>query len=225
MATAKTATKANDSDKALKKLEAAKKKFAKAQEKYQAKRQEVSKANRIIATGDKKLATLEKKIEETKDAPAKATEMLLKKAEEMERKAQEMEAKQEETLKKADEIKEALEEKEKLLAEEKEKADAKLEELGVPKGTTRMVSSGSAVGRRQKNNFQYRLKSKGWDMQYNDKGRISAASNYGLNVEFGQEEYTITGGKLKDPFTHSYGEGALAEVAVIVKEYGEGVEA
>ena len=224
MAKAATAKK-NDSaeDKAIKQLEAAKKKFAAAQEKYQKKRTEVTKANRLIATGGKKLATLEKKIEETRDAPAKATEMLLKKAEEMERKAAEMDAKTEETLEKAAAIQEELDEKEAELAKEKELADKKLEELGVPKGTTRVAASGTASERRQKNNFQYRLKSKGWEMHYNLKGRIESASRYGLTVKFGDDGYEVTGGSLKEPYNHAYGEGALTDLSQVIKDHGENV--
>lgn len=211
-------------DKAIKQLEAAKKKFAEAQKKYQEKRQEVTKANRLIATGGKKLATLEKKIEETKDAPAKATEMLLKKAEEMERKAAEIDAKTEETLEKAAAIKEELEEKEAQLAKEKEIADKKLEELGVPKGTTRVAASGTASERRQKNNFQYRLKAKGWEMNYNMKGRIESATRYGLTVVFGQDEYVVSGGTIQGEVSHPYGEGALINLGTLVKDHGEGKE-
>jgi chromosome segregation ATPase len=224
MAVAKKNEKVTSDDKAVKKLEAAKKKFAKAQENFQKKRQAIQKANRLIATGDKKLQTLEKKIEETKDAPAKATEMLLKKAEEMEKKAAEMDAKQEETLAKAAEIEAALEKKTEQLAKEKDLADKKLEELGVPKGTSRIASMGSSTGRRQKNNFQYRLKSKEWEMGYNIKGRIESAKKYGLTVTFGQDDYTVEGGSLAEPFVHAYGEGALASIASVVKEHGEGVE-
>lgn len=226
MAKAATATKTNDKksnaaeDKAIKQLEAAKKKFAAAQEKYQKKRQEVNAANRLIATGGKKLATLEKKIEDTKDAPAKATEMLLKKAEEMERKAAEIDAKTEETLEKAAAIKEELEEKEEELAKEKELADAKLEELGVPKGTTRIAAVGTAAERRQKNNFQYRLKSKGWEMNYNMKGRIESAARYGLTVVFDQEQYVVTGGTINGEYAHSYGEGALTDLGQLIKDHG-----
>jgi chromosome segregation ATPase len=211
-------------DKAVKQLEAAKKKFAEAQKKLQEKRQEVSKAKRLIATGDKKIATLEKKIEDTEAAPQKATEMLLKKAEEMEQKAAEMAAEQEKILKDATAIEEALKKKEEELAKAKEKADAKLEELGVPKASARVVASGSAAGRRQKNNFQYRLKSKGWEMNYNVKGRIESASNYGITIKFEPEEWIATGGSIKGEYTRGYGEGALGAVGSLVKEHGEGVE-
>ena len=211
-------------DKAIKQLEAAKKKFAKSQELYQKKRQEVSKANRLIATGGKKLATLDKKIEETKNAPQKATEMLLKKAEDMELKAAEIDAKTEETLAKAAEIETKLEEKEAVLAKEKEAADKKLEELGVPKGTTRIAASGTAAERRQKNNFQYRLKRKGWDMDYNLKGRIESATQYGLKVVFGPEQYVVTGGTIEGEYTHLYGEGALTDLGQLIKDHGESEE-
>jgi len=206
-------------------LEAAKKKFADAQAKLQEKRQEISKAKRIIATGDKKIATLAKKIEETKAAPQKATEMLLKKAEEMEQKYAEMDAEQDAILKDASTIEERLEKKEAELVKEKEKSDAKLEELGVPKASARAVSTGSAAGRRQKNNFQYRLKSKGWEMNYNLKGRIESATFYGITVAFGSEEWVATGGSLKEEYTRGYGEGALGAVGQLVKDYGEGVPA
>jgi DNA repair exonuclease SbcCD ATPase subunit len=211
-------------DKAVKQLEAAKKKFAEAQKKLQEQRSEVTKAKRLIATGDKKIETLEKKIEDTRNAPQKATEMLLKKAEEMERKALAMAAEQEKILADASTIQERLEEKEAQLAEEKELADAKLEELGVPKGSTRVAASGSAAERRQKNNFQYRLKSKGWEMGYNMKGRIENAVNYGLTVVFHPDEFSITGGSLKEEFRHPYGEGCLTALGNIVKDHGEGVE-
>jgi len=211
-------------DKAIKALEAAKKKFAAAQAKLQEKRKEVSAATRLIATGDKKIQTLEKKIEETKDAPTKATEMLLKKAEEMEKRAAEMEAKQEKTLADAAEIEERLKEKQEELAKVKEESDKKLEELGVPKVSARAVASGSAVGRRQKNNFQYRLKSKGWDMKYNLKGRIESAARYGLTVVFEQDQYIVTGGTLKEEFKHPYGEGALTSLSTVVNDHGENVE-
>lgn len=223
MANAKNG-KADSGDKALKQLEAAKKKFADAQKKLQEQRQEVSKAKRLIATGDKKIATLEKKIEDTKSAPQKATEMLLKKAEEMEKKAMEMAAEQDKILKDASTIEARLEKKQEELVKEKEKADKKLEELGVPKGGTRMAASGSAAERRQKNNFQYRLKSKGWEMNYNMKGRIESAAKYGLTVVFEPEQYSITGGSLKEAFTHPYGEGCLTALAQVVKDHGKGVE-
>ena len=211
-------------DKAIKQLEAAKKKFAEAQQKLQERRSEVTKAKRLIATGDKKIATLDKKIEDTKAAPQKATEMLLKKAEEMERKAEEMAAEQDTILKDATTIEDKLAKKEAELAKEKEAAEKKLEELGVPKGSTRSIASSTdATVRRQKNNFQYRLKSKGWEMKYNIKGRIESASSYGLNVVFHPEQYVITGGSLNGEFIHSYGEGALAELGVVVKEHGENV--
>ena len=217
------ATKAK-ADPALKALEAAKAKFAEAQKKLQEKRKEVSAATRLIATGDKKIATLEKKIEETKDAPSKATEMLLKKAEEMEAKAAEMEAKQEETLKDAGAIEERLKAKEEELAKVKEESDKKLEELGVPKTSVRIAASGSAAGRRQKNNFQYRLKSKGWEMKYNLKGRIESAARYGLTVVFEQEEFIVTGGSVSGEYKHAYGEGALTSLGIVVKDHGENVE-
>ena len=210
-------------DKALKKLEAAKKKFADAQKKLQEQRAEVTKAKRLIATGDKKIATLEKKIEDTKQAPEKATEMLLKKAEEMEQKANEMAAEQEKILADASGIEERMKAKEEELAKEKEAADKKLEELGVPKTSTRIASSGSATGRRQKNNFQYRLKSKGWEMNYNVKGRIESATNYGITIRFDPEEYVATGGTIKGEYTRGYGEGALGSVATLIKDHGEGV--
>jgi len=211
-------------DKAMKALEAAKKKFAAAQAKLQEKRKEVSAATRLIATGDKKLATLEKKIEDTKDAPAKATEMLLKKAEEMEKKAAEMEATQEKTLKDAGTIEERLKKKEEELAKAKEESDKKLEELGVPKTSVRVAATGSAAGRRQKNNFQYRLKRKDWEMKYNLKGRIESAEKYGLTVAFNPEDYVVTGGTLDGEFKHAYGEGALTSLGIVVKDHGEGVE-
>jgi hypothetical protein len=154
----------------------------------------------------------------------KATEMLLKKAEEMEKKAAEMDAEQDKILKDASTIEEKLAKKEAELAKEKEAADKKLEELGVPKTTTRIAASGSAAGRRQKNNFQYRLKSKGWEMKYNLKGRIESAENFGLTVVFEPEEYVVTGGTLKEEFRRGYGEGALGAIGQIVKDHGEGVE-
>jgi chromosome segregation ATPase len=232
MATAKAAAKngkgangVNVSDKAVKQLEAAKKKFAEAQKKLQEQRSEVTKAKRLIATGDKKIETLEKKIEETRNAPQKATEMLLKKAEEMERKAEAMAAEQDKILKDASTIEERLAKKEAELAEVKEVAEQKLEELGVPKGSTRSTAAaGSATERRQKNNFQYRLKSKGWEMNYNMKGRIESASNYGLTVQFNPDDFEITGGSLKEPFKHPYGEGCLTALGNVVKDHGEGVE-
>lgn len=224
MANAKNGKSAAGGDAALKQLESAKKKFAEAQKKMQEQRQAVAKAKRLIATGDKKIATLEKKIEETKAAPQKATEMLLKKAEEMERKAAEMAAEQDKILKDAAAIEGKLEKKQDELTKEKEKADAKLEELGVPKGSTRVAASGSAAERRQKNNFQYRLKSKGWEMNYNMKGRIESASKYGLTVTFDSEQYIVTGGTLKQEFSHPYGEGCLVALADVVKAHGKGVD-
>lgn len=211
-------------DPALKALEAAKAKFAEAQKKLQEKRKEVSAATRLIATGDKKIATLEKKIEETKDAPSKATEMLLKKAEEMEAKAAEMEAKQEETLKDAGAIEERLKAKEEELAKVKEASDKKLEELGVPKTSVRIAATGSAAGRRQKNNFQYRLKRKDWEMKYNLKGRIESAEKYGLTIVFNSEDYVLTGGTIDGEFKHAYGEGALTSLGTVIKDHGENVE-
>jgi DNA repair exonuclease SbcCD ATPase subunit len=209
----------------VKKLEAAKKKFADAQKKLQEQRTEVTKAKRLIATGDKKIAMLDKKIEDTKAAPAKATEMLLKKAEEMEQRAEAMAAEQDKILKDASSIEDRMKEKEEELVKEKEAADQKLEELGVPKGTTRVSSSsGSAVSRRQKNNFQYRLKSKDWEMQYNMKGRIESASKYGLHIVFKQDEFTATGGTIDGEFTHPYGEGCITAVSTLIKDHGEGVD-
>jgi chromosome segregation ATPase len=231
MATAKNGKKkvveagaAGAGDKAIKLLEAAKKKFADAQKKLQEQRSEVIKARRLIATGDKKIESLDKKIEDTKQAPQKATEMLLRKAEEMEKKAAAMAEEQEKILADASTIEEKLEKKEKELVEEKERADAKLEELGVPKGSTRIAASGTASERRQKNNFQYRLKSKGWEMSYNMKGRIESASNYGLSVVFEPEQFRATGGTIDGEFTHPYGEGCLTALAAMVKEHGESVE-
>jgi chromosome segregation ATPase len=208
------------------KLEEAKAKFAEAQKKLQEQRGAVAKAKRLIATGDKKIQALEKKIEETKDAPSKAVEMLLKKAEEMERKAAEMAAEQDEILEKASVYEEQIEEKQQQLDDVKKEADAELEALGVPKTTTltRTKATGTAAERRQKNNFQYRLKSKGWEMNYNMKGRIESAVNYGLTVVFEQDQFSITGGTLQEEFKHPYGEGSLTALAQIVKEHGEGVE-
>lgn len=210
--------------KAAKALEEAKKKFADAQKKLQEQRGAVTKAKRLIATGDKKLAALDKKIEETKDAPSKAVEMLLKKAEEMEKKAAEMAAEQEAILSDAESVEEKLEAKQTELAQAKEKADEELEALGIPKKGTRTPAVGTAAERRQKNNFQYRLKSKGWEMLYNTKGRIEGAKNYGLTVTFESEQYTVEGGTLEAPFSHPYGEGCLTALADVVKAHGEGVE-
>jgi hypothetical protein len=150
--------------------------------------------------------------------------MLLKKAEEMERKAEELAAQQDKILKDASTIEERLKEKEAELEKEKEAADKKLEELGVPKGSARKISSGSATERRQKNNFQYRLKSKGWEMNYNLNGRIESASKYGITVRFDPEEFVATGGTIDGEYTHPYGEGCLVAVGNLVKEHGEGVE-
>ena len=224
MATAKNTKAAEEKAAAasLKRLEAAKKKFAEAQKKLVEKKTEVTKAKRLIATGDKKLATLEKRIEDTKQAPQKATEMLLKKTEEMESKAAAMEAEQEQILEDAASITERLEAKEAELVEEKKLADAKLEELGVPKGSTRLAASGSASERRKKNNFQYRLKSKGWEMNYNLAGRIESATNFGLMVKFDSEEFIATGGTIDGEFKHPYGEGCLTALGQLVKDHGVG---
>ena len=226
MATAKKAAPKNapKTDNAAKALEDAKKKFADAQKKLQEQRGAVTKAKRLIATGDKKLAALDKKIEETKDAPTKAVELLLKKAEEMEKKAAEMAAEQETILADAEAVEEKLEAKQGELAKAKEEADAKLEELGIPKKGTRSPAVGTAAERRQKNNFQYRLKSKGWEMLYNTKGRIEGAEKYGLTVTFEPEQYTITGGTLTEVFAHPYGEGCLTALAEVVKNHGEGAD-
>lgn len=208
-------------DSAPKKLEAAKIKFEAAQKKLLEQRQAVTKAKRLIATGDKKIQVLEKKIEDTKNAPEKATEMLLKKAEDMEKKALEMAAEQEAILKNASSIEGRLEEKTAELAKEKEAADKKLEELGVPKTSTRVASTGTASERRKKNNFQYRLKSKGWEMQYNLKGRVEGASKFGLNVKFDPDEYVVTGGTIDGEFKHPYGENCLVALGDVVEKHGE----
>ena len=224
---AKTNGKANDkgsTSKAMADLEKAKKLFADANKKYQDKRAAVTKAKRTVATGDKKLATLEKKIAETKDAPSKAAEILKKKAEEMIRKAAEMDAQQEEVLAKAAEMEGKITAKEEEFKTAKEKADSELEAMGVSTKTTRAASSGTTAERRAKNNFQYRLKSKGWDLNYNVKGRIESAEKYGLMVVFDQEEFVMSKGGA-EVLRHPYGEGSLSSLATSVKEHGEGVEA
>jgi chromosome segregation ATPase len=209
---------------AMKELEAAKKRFAEANKKMQEQRGLVTKAKRLIATGDKKIATLEKKIGETKDAPSKAAEILIKKAEDMERKAAEMAAEQDKVLKEASTIEGRINKKTEELESAKKKADAELEAMGVSTKVTR-ASSGTSVERRAKNNFQYRLKTKGWDLNYNVKGRIESATKYGLTVVFEESQISVTGGSIKETWTHPYGEGSLVALGSIVKEHGQGVEA
>ena len=204
-------------------LEKAKKIFAEANKKYQEKRTEVTKAKRLIATGSKKLATLEKKIEETKDAPSKAADILIKKAADMEARAAALDAEQEGVLKEAAGIETAIEEKTKKFEEVKTKSDAELEALGVSTKATRTVSTGTTAERRAKNNFQYRLKSKGWDLNYNVKGRIESAENYGLKVVFADDDFVISKGDT-ELLKHPYGEGSLSALATVVKDKGEGVE-
>ena len=228
---AKTAAKAETNAKAAvavdsktaKELEKAKKIFAEANKKYQEQRTKVTKAKRIIATGSKKLATLEKKIEETKDAPSKAAEILRKKAEDMIAKAAALEAEQGEVLKKAEETQAEIEAKQEEFEKVKEAADAELEALGVSAKATRRTATGTTAERRAKNNFQYRLKSKEWELSYNVKGRIESATKYGLLVDFQDDEFVMTKGD-KEVLRHPYGEGSLSALAVAVKEHGEGVE-
>lgn len=210
---------------AAKRLEEAKKKFAESQKKLAEKKKKIAAARRLIATADKKVATMEKKISEAQDAPTKAAEMLLKKAEEMEAKVAEMEAAQEDILKEAEEKEAVIAEKEAQLKEAEAEAKAELEAMGVSTRAARTASSGDASIRRAKNNFQYRLKSKGWLIDYNAKGRVQGASNYGLTVEFGPEEFTVTGGTLEQPFSHPYGQNSLTALTEVVEKHGEGVEA
>ena len=210
--------------KALEELEKAKKKFAEANKAFQEQRTAVSKAKRTIATGEKKIQTLEKKIEEAKEAPTKAVETLLKKAADMEEKAKALKTEEKETLAKAAAIDKQVEDKSKELESAQEESKKQLEELGVsPAATRRSTSTGTTAERRAKNNFQYRLKSKGWELSYNVKGRIESATKYGLLVDFGDDDFTIT----KDGaevLKHPYGEGSLISLASTVKEHGVGVE-
>ena len=228
MATAKKAAPAKaapKSDAAAQALEDAKKKFEAAQKKLQEKKQAVAKAKRTIATGDKKIATLNKKIEEEKSRPDKAVEILLKKAEDMEKKAAELEAEQEDILEKAEKIDEKVEAAEKDLETAKEERKAKMEELGISTKatTTRRAATGTAAERRAKNNFQYRLKTKGWLIDYNEKQRIIGAHGFGLAVDFEDTEFVI---KKDDTevLRHSYGAGSLIALANCVKEHGESEE-
>lgn len=208
--------------KAVTALEKAKKIFADANKRYQEQRTKVTKAKRLIATGDKKLATLEKKIEETKDAPSKAAEILLKKAADMEAKAKALEAEEAPLLDKAAKMEGAITTKEEEFSKVKETSEAELEALGVSAKATRTAASGTTAERRAKNNFQYRLKSKDWELSYNVKGRIESATKYGLLVDFRDDDFTVS----KDGavmVTHPYGEGSLSALAVAVKEHGVGV--
>lgn len=209
--------------KTAKELEKAKKIFAEANKKYQEQRTKVTKAKRLIATGSKKLATLDKKIEEAKDAPSKAADILKKKAEDMIAKAKALEAEQEEVLKKAEEVESEITAKEEEFAKAKEQSDAELEALGVSAKATRRTATGTTAERRAKNNFQYRLKSKEWELSYNVKGRIESATKYGLLVDFQDDEFIMTKGD-QEVLRHPYGEGSLSALAVAVKEHGEGVE-
>jgi septal ring factor EnvC (AmiA/AmiB activator) len=199
-------------------LAKAQEKFKKAQEALAEKKKELTKSKRILATGDKKLNTLEKKINEAKSAPEKAVEILLKKAEELEAQAAAIAPELEETAAKAAEVESQLEEKQAELQTTQEESKAKLKELGVSTSTRRVgVSTG---GRRARNNFIYKLKTKGWVLSYNAKKRISGASKHGLVLDCGPEEFTVTGGSLKEPLTHTYGQGALVFISDCVKNYG-----
>lgn len=209
--------------KAAAELEKAKKVFADANKKYQETRTKVTKAKRLIATGNKKISTLEKKIEDAKAAPEKAAENLLKKAAEMEAKAAALEKEEAPLIKEAEGMEKTIETKEKELVTAKEQSDAELEKLGISAKATRRTSTGTTAERRAKNNFQYRLKSKGWELSYNVKGRIESATKYGLKVDFGDDEFIVSKDD-KEVVKHPYGEGSLTTLAQAVKDHGEGVE-
>jgi hypothetical protein len=136
----------------------------------------------------------------------------------MEKKAEELAAEETQILteaqQKEDEIKKAEEEYEAA----KEEAAKKMEELGISTKKVRTAATGTAAERRAKNNFQYRLKSNGWMMNYNLKNRITDAQKYGLTVTFEPEEYVVTGGKLKEPFKHPYGQNSLSALSQVVKD-------
>jgi len=200
-------------------LEAAKKKFADSSKKFADARGEVSKAKRIIATGDKKIATLEKKIVETKAAPSKAVEILLKKSEEMDAKTAELNEQQKPLVEQATGIEKKIEDKTAEFTKVKEESSKELEELGITTTVTRAASSGTSSVRRAKNNFQYRLKLKGWTLNYNAAGRIESAENAGLSVEFGAENFTVKKGE-EVVLDHAYGEGSLTALATTVKDHG-----
>jgi chromosome segregation ATPase len=207
-------------DAAAQALADAKAKYEAALEKLNLKKQAVTKAKRLIATGDKKLATLDKKIGEEVAKPEKAVEILLKKAADMEAKAEAMAAEQEEILSSAEEIEKQVEEKEAELETAKETAKAELEKLGVSTKSTRKVNTGTAAERRAKNNFQYRLKQKNWNIDYNLKNRIIGANGFGLTVEFEDKEFCV---KKDDAevLRHGYGSGSLIALANAVKEHGD----
>jgi len=221
MAEAKKLTAKEQRTKDAEALEAAKTKFQAASEKFNDARGAVNKAKRTIATGDKKLATLDKKIQETLDAPSKAVEILLKKTEEMNAKTAALNSEKAPLVEQADGIDKKIEEKTSALETATEESKKELESLGITTKVTRAASSGTSSVRRAKNNFQYRLKLKGWKLNYNAAGRIESAENAGLVVDFGAENFTVKKGEAV-VLDHAYGEGSLSELATTVKEHGEG---
>lgn len=219
-----TAKKANGKKSAAAELEAAKKKFEEAQKKLAEKKAAVTKAKRVIASGDKKIATMQKKIEEEREKPNKAVEILRKKTEEMLAQAEAMDKEQAEILDKAAKIETTLEETEKELEQTKEEAKKKMEELGIPtKATARKAASGTAAERRAKNNFQYRLKTKGWIVDVDAKNRIVGARDKGLYCQFNDQEFVVTPEDDRENvlLRHAYGAGSLVALADCVKEHGQ----
>lgn len=208
---------------AVEELEAAKKKFEEAQKKLAEKKAEVTKAKRTIASGDKKIATMQKKIEEEKERPNKAVEILQKKTAEMLAQAEALEKEQSEILEKAKGIDSELEKTASELEKAKEESKKKMDDLGIStKATTRSAATGSAAERRAKNNFQYRLKTKGWIVEVNARNRIEGAKDSGLYCGFGDKEFTVAPDDDRENIllTHAYGPGSLTALADCVKEHG-----
>lgn len=220
-----TAAKANGKKSPVEELEAAKKKFEAAQKKLAEKKAEITKAKRTVASGDKKIATMQKKIEEEKERPNKAVEILQKKTEEMLAQAAALEKEQEDILSKAANIETEMEKTQAELEKAKEESKKKMEELGIStKATTRTAATGTAAERRAKNNFQYRLKTKGWIVEVNEKNRIVGAKDSGLYCAFGDDAFTISPDDDRENIllTHSYGPGSLTALADCVKEHSKG---
>jgi hypothetical protein len=138
-----------------------------------------------------------------------------------------MAAEQEQILKDAAEVESKIEAKTEEYEEAKEEAKEEMEKLGISvKATRRSTTSVGTAMSRAKNNFQYRLKQKGWIIDYNIKNRIVGASNYGLYVEFDDADFIVRAGD-KDGdelLKHPYGAGSLTELAKAVEEHGEDVE-
>jgi len=211
--------------KAALELEAAKQKFEEAQKKLAEKKASVTKAKRTLASGEKKVQVIQKKIEEEKEKPNKAVEILQKKTEEMLKQAEAIEKESGDILKKAEEMETEIEKATEELEEAKEEAKKKMEELGVStRTTTRTAATGTAAERRAKNNFQYRLKTKGWVIDYNLKNRIQGAKKHGLYVLFDDKEFVVSPEDDRENvlLKHEYGSGSLTALADCVKEHGDG---